>query len=184
MRKLAIIFILFTASAAAFSQDMPAGATTPTNAEAAFEKLKTLSGSWHGVIMNVPIDVTIRSASSGTAIVYEGNTLKGPPQQEVTMFYVEDGRLMATHYCDAGNRARFEGKLSSDSKTMDFTFLDVSGPTKGGLVKRMVFTAVDANTHNIMFTFIMPNGKAIDLKGEFKRTNTREQSGTRSQVLP
>jgi hypothetical protein len=86
------------------------------------------------------------------------------------MFYVEDGRLMAVHYCDGGNRARLEGKLSSDSKALEFTLLDVAGPTKGGLVKRMIFTPVNENTHTVQFTFVMPNGNPIELKGEFKRT--------------
>ena len=83
---------------------------------------------------------------------------------------MEEGRLIAVHYCDAGNRARFEGKLSSDSKAVEFTFLDVTGSTKGGLVRRMIFTPVSPDTYTLQFTFIMPNGNPIELKGEFKRT--------------
>jgi hypothetical protein len=120
--------------------------------------------------MNIPIDIIMRPASSGTAVLSEANTVKGPPDHEITMFYVEDGRLIAVHYCDAGNRARLEGKLSSDSKAVEFTFLDVAGSTKGGLVKRMIFTPVNGNTHIVEFTFVMPNGNPIELKGEFKRT--------------
>lgn len=175
MRKSAIIFILLAAAGAAVAQNTSKAEPVmqQPDAKAAFESLKALSGSWHGVIMNIPIDATIRPASSGTAIIAEWNTPKGPPQQEITMFYVEDGKLMATHYCDAGNRPRFQGKLLADAKTVDFDFLDVNGSTKGGLVKHMTFTNVDANTHLIMFTFVMPNGKALDLKGEFKRTSAQ-----------
>ena len=169
MRKLAIILVLLTAAAAAYSQEVEKKVASQPDANVAFEAMRTLVGTWHGVIMNIPIDFTIRVASSGTAIIYEGNTVKGPPDHEITMVYIEDGRLRATHYCDAGNRARFEGRISSDGKTVDFDFIDVSGSTKGGLVKHMTFTLVDPNTHTIMFTFIMPNGKTIDLKGEFKR---------------
>jgi hypothetical protein len=120
--------------------------------------------------MNIPINFTIRGVSSGTALLHEGNTEKGPPDHEITMFNMEDDRLIATHYCDAGNRARLEGKLSSDGKTIEFSFLDVVGSTKGGLVKRMMFTMIDANSHIVEITFIMPNGKPIELRGEFKRT--------------
>jgi hypothetical protein len=86
------------------------------------------------------------------------------------MFYVEEDRLIAIHYCDGGNRARTEGKMSADGKSVEFNFLDVAGSTKGGLLKRMMFTMVDANKHVIDFTFIMPNGKPVELHGEFQRT--------------
>ena len=143
----------------------------PSDAQKAFDQMKNLTGSWHGTIMGIPIDVTIRLAPSGTVILHEGNTDGGrPPNHEITMFYVEGDRLVATHYCDGGNRARFEGNLSPDGKTSEFKFLDVAGNTKGGLVKRMAFTIIDANKHLVEFTFIKPDGKPIELRGEFERT--------------
>src|SRR3954468_9344641 len=160
MRKLIILFIIiFAGASAAFSQETSKNVTPQSDAQKAFEKLKTLPGSWQGTIMGVPIDFTIRAASSGTAILQEGNTTKGPtPDHEITMFYLDGDRLLATHYCDAGNQARFEGKMAPDGKKVEFSFLDVAGSTRGGLVKRMAFTLVDANKHVIEFTFIMPNG--------------------------
>ena len=146
-------------------------ATAPSDAQKAFDKMKTLEGSWQGTIMNIPINVTIRLASSGTAILHEATTDGGrPPNHEITMFYVEGDRLLATHYCDGGNRARFEGNVSPDGKSSEFNFLDVTGNTRGGLVKRMVFTVIDANKHVVEFTFIKPDGKPIELRGEVERT--------------
>lgn len=172
MRKLKILFIIIFATAAtAFSQETSKKVTPQTDAKKAFEKLKTLSGSWQGKIMDIPINFTIRAASSGTAILHEGNTEGGgPPNHEITMFYLDGDRLLATHYCDAGNQARLEGKMLPDGKTIEFIFLDVAGSTKGGLVKRMMFTIIDADKHVIEVTFIMPNGKPIELRGEFQRT--------------
>ena len=146
-------------------------AAAPSDAQKVFEQMKALEGSWHGTIMGISIDVTIRLASSGTAILHEATTGGGrPPNHEITMFYVDGDRLLATHYCDGGNRARFEGKLSPDGKTSEFNFLDVAGSTKGGLVKHMAFTMIDANKHLVEFTFIKPDGKPIELRGEFERT--------------
>ena len=146
-------------------------AAAPSDAQKMFDQMKAMEGSWHGTIMGISIDVTIRLASSGTAILHEATTAGGrPPNHEITMFYVDGDRLLATHYCDGGNRARFEGKMSPDEKTSEFNLLDVAGSTKGGLVKRMVFTVIDANKHLVEFTFIRPDGKPIELRGEFERT--------------
>jgi hypothetical protein len=171
MRKLTILFlIIFAAAAAAFAQEK--NVASQSDAQKAFEKLKTLSGSWQGAIMGIPIDFTIRAASSGTTILHVANTTKGPtPDHEVTIFYVDGERLLATHYCDADNRVSLEGKMSADGKSIEFTFVNVVGSTKGGMVKRMKLTMVDANKHVVEFTFVMPNGKPVELRGDFQRTS-------------
>ena len=143
----------------------------PSDAQKAFDNMKKLAGSWQGTIMGISINVTIRLASSGTAILHEATADGGrPPNHEITMFYVEGDRLLATHYCDGANRARFEGKMSPDGKMSEFNLLDVAGSTKGGLVKRMAFTVIDENKHLVEFTFIRPDGKPMELRGEFERT--------------
>ena len=89
--------------------------THPSDAQKAFDNMKKLAGSWQGTIMGISINVTIRVASSGTAILHEATTGGGhPPDHEITMFYVEGDRLLAMHYCDGGNRARFDGKMSTE----------------------------------------------------------------------
>ena len=168
---LLICLVLGCGTSVAQTASPQSNAAAPSEAKKMFDQMKTLAGSWQGTIMNIPINITIRLASSNTAILHEAHTDSGgPPKHEITMFYVEGDRLLATHYCDAGNRARFEGKMSPDGKTSEFNFLDVVGSTKGGLVKRMVFTTIDANKHAVDFTFIKPDGKPIELRGEFERT--------------
>ena len=168
----ALLICLVVAIGHGTSNAQSTNAAAPSDAQKMFEKMKSLTGSWQGTIMNIPIDLSIRVASSGTAILHEGNRIEkgGPPDHEITMFYVEGDRFLATHYCDGGNRARFEGKMSPDGKMIEFIFLDVVGSTKGGLVKRMAFTSLDENKHVVEMTFIMPNGKPIELRGEFART--------------
>jgi hypothetical protein len=169
---LAIAMACGTAAAQTTTPEQkPAPAAAPSEAKKMFAKMKTLAGSWQGTIMNIPINLTIRAVSSGTAILHEAHTDgDGPPKHEITMFYLEGDRLFATHYCDAGNRARLEGKMSADGTTSEFSFVDVVGSTRGGLVKRMVITVVDANKQVVEITFIIPDGKPIELRGEFVRT--------------
>src|SRR5689334_6872256 len=131
-----VVMAMWSGTAAAQTNN----AASPSDAQRVFDQMKALEGSWRGTIMGISIDVTIRLASSGTAILHEATTSGGrPPNHEITMFYVDGDRLLATHYCDGDNRARFEGKTSPDGKTSEFNFLDVTGNTKGGLVKRMAF---------------------------------------------
>lgn len=169
---LTLLICLLASFTVVFGQDNPLKTpSAQSDAKQAFAKLKTLSGSWRGAVMDIPIDFTIRAVSSGTAILHEGNTGKdGPPKHEITMFYLDGDRLLATHYCDGGNRSNMEGKLSADGKTIEFSFLDVVGSTRGGYLKDIAITMIDADRHTGAFTFVMPNGKPIPLRGEFQRT--------------
>jgi hypothetical protein len=171
MRKLTILIILVATTVVASGQEPPKTASAQSDAKKAFTTLKTLAGSWQGTIMDISINFTIRAASSGTAILHEGNTDGGrPPNHEITMFYLDGDRLLATHYCDGGNRSHLEGKMSPDGKTIEFSFLDVAGSTRGGYLKGWVFTMSDANHHTVEATFVMPDGKPMLLRGEFQRT--------------
>ncbi len=172
IRILTATLLVCLLTAAVFAQDnAPKTASPPSEGKKAFEKLKTLEGPWQGKILDIPIDFTMRAASSGTVILHDANTsAKGPPKHEITMFYVEGDRLLATHYCDAGNRSRLEGKLSADEKSIEFSFIDVTGSTRGGYLKDLVITMIDADNQVIAFTFLRPDGKPMPLRGEFKRS--------------
>ena len=171
IRTLLTILLSCLLTDAVSAQDTPAKtANAQSEAKKAFEKLKTLAGSWQGTIAKIPINFTIRAASSGTAILHEGNTTGGgPPNHEITMFYLEGDQLLATHYCDAGNRSRWAGKISADEKAITFSFLDVVGSTRGGYLKEMAITFIDADRHIVTFTFVMPDGKPVQFSGEFQR---------------
>ena len=166
----ALLICLLTATVLA-QDNPPKTASTQSDAKKALAKLKTLAGSWQGTIMDTPITLTIRAASSGTVVLHEANTSGGrPPNHEITMFYLDGDRLLVTHYCDAGNRSRLEGKISADEKAIEFSFLDIAGSTRGGYLKDMVITMIDADHHIIAFTFVKPDGKPMPLRAEFQRT--------------
>jgi hypothetical protein len=138
----------------------PTAASAQSDAQKAFEKMKTLAGSWEGSIMGMSTQITIRVTSSGNAILHEA-TGPGRPDNPITMFYVDEDRLLLTHYCDAGNRPRMVGKISPDGKTVEFDFLDVSGSTQRGMMNHMAFTMIDANHHSEAATYILPGNKPM-----------------------
>ena len=171
MRKLTILIILVATAAVALPQQMPMPKTSgpQSDAQKAFETLKTLAGSWEGSIMGMPVQITIRVTSSGNAILHEG-TSSGMKDNPITMLYVESDRLLLTHYCDSGNRPRMQGKLSPDGKTVTFDFLDVSGNAQRFLMHDAAFTLIDANHHIEAWTYIMSGKPPTRGRAEFQRT--------------
>lgn len=93
----------------------------PTSPE--FEKMKSLVGTWQGKvdIGEGPVDMTLvfRLLAGGT--VLEERCFPGTPNEMITMYYEQNGKLALTHYCMMGNRPGMLLK-SSDEKTLRFDF--------------------------------------------------------------
>jgi len=160
--------VLMALSAVAFAQ---------SDAQKSFDKLKTLAGSWGGRVTTVPpqaemegklMQVTLRVTSMGNALMHE-MTGSGRPDDPITMLYLDGDRLLLTHYCDAGNRPRMTGKMSTDGKTVEFEFLDVAGSTQYGHMHHAVFTALDENHHTEDWTF-MNGDKPVHAHFDLQRT--------------
>ena len=155
----------------------------PSDAQKAFDKLKTLAGSWEGhpkVVPPVPAldgktaHVTFRVASRGHTLMHDLK-IESIPDNPITMLVVDADRLLLTHYCDGDNRPRMVGKMSADGKTVEFDFLDISGNEKGGHMHHAVFTFVDENHHIEEWTFMMPGDIPVRVRFDLERT--KEASG-------
>ena len=177
MRKLATLIILVTLTAVGWSQAPPKTAVAPSNAQKAFDKLKTLAGSWEGVLSGTgtPLDgekmhVTLRVTSTGHAVMHEMTGLPGRPDDPITMFYLDEDRLLLTHYCDAGNRPRMTAKTSPDGKSLKFDLLDVAGGMQQGHMHGAMFTFIDADHHNEDWTFMLPGDKPVPAHVELRRS--------------
>src|SRR5438309_7541893 len=147
-----------------------------SDAQKSFDKLKTLAGSWEGHVTVAPpqpgmgdgtlTQVSLRVTSRGNALVHEmkeAGKSDDPAHNDhpVTMLYLDDNRLLLTHYCDAGNRPRMVARTSPDGKTVEFDFLDVAGGTQFGHMHHAVFTIIDANHHLEDWTYMQPDEKPI-----------------------
>jgi hypothetical protein len=179
---LVLSILLMSAPTGSFAQaheHKSVGTTAPSEAQKAFDKLKSLAGSWVGQLTTSPQEPTVdgkfaqfslRATSRGHALVHE-MSVSGLPDHPVTMFYLDDDRLRLTHYCDAGNRPRMVGTLSPDGKTLEFTFLDLSGGNERGHMHHAVFTFIDENHHTEDWTYMVPGDKPVRVHFDLQRTN-------------
>src|SRR5215469_3792962 len=132
------------ASVAAFAQ---------SDAQSTFERLQTLNGTWEGKSsQGDPLRVTFRQTSGGTAILSE---LTGKGEDMITMFHMDNNRVLMTHYCSAGNQPRMQASMSPDGKTITFTFVDATNlaTPKSGHMNSLVITMPDADHHSEDWTF-------------------------------
>ena len=160
--------VLLSLSAVTFAQ---------SDAQKSFDKLKTLAGSWEGRVITLPVQpdindkpmqAVLRVTSMGNAMMHEMKGA-GRPDDPITMLYLDEDRLLLTHYCDAGNRPRMTGKMSPDGKTVEFDFLDVAGSTQYGHMHHAVFTFLDADHHTEDWTYMQPGDKPVRAHFDLQR---------------
>ena len=173
-RMLSIVLVSF--ASVAFAQ---------SNAQKSFDTLKALAGSWQGHVTTIPlqagmgdngvVQISLRVTSRGNALVHEmkaAGTPDDPAKYDhpVTMLYLDNDRLLLTHYCDAGNRPRMVARTSPDGKKVEFDFLDLSGGNQYGHMYHAVFTIIDANHHTEDWTYMMPGDKPMRAHMDLQRT--------------
>jgi len=174
--------VLLALSAVAF-----AGSDAPkSDAQKSFDTIKSLAGVWDAKLtlappmpgMNdkdTPGQISMRVTSRGNALVHEMYSVGVPDDptrydHPLTMLYLDGDRLNLIHYCDAGNRPHMVARTSSDGKTVEFDFVDISGGTQRGHMHHAVFTVIDANHHTEDWTFMM-NDKPIHAHFDLHRAN-------------
>ena len=109
---------------------------------AAFAKMKTLVGEWQSSGPDHS-KLTYELTGAGTTLL-ERETAESMPGM-MTMFHLNSGKLMLTHYCMAGNQPRMQAH-SYDAATGEirFQFLDASN----------LKTPNDGHMHNASFQIV------------------------------
>ena len=158
--RIAVSLVVLLASLAAHAQ---------SGAQQSFDSIKALSGNWEGKTqMSDPVQVSFRVTAGGSAVMSEiVSRMKGKPEDMITMFHVDNDRVMATHYCTAGNQPRMVASASPDGRTISFNFVDgtnIASP-KAGHMDHLVITIADADHHTEDWTFVK-DGK--ELKEHFE----------------
>ncbi|BET65588.1 hypothetical protein ASA1KI_05060 [Opitutales bacterium ASA1] len=106
-----------------------ASASDPTPAEidatAAFEVLKSLAGTWSGTVTEPetgPAATVVYRVTAGGSVVEE-RLFPDTAHEMVTMYHLDRGTLVATHYCAMGNQPRMKLSAGSTRKRLAFEFV-------------------------------------------------------------
>jgi len=109
-----------------------------------FTQMKSLVGKWTGKVDmgQGPLDMTLEYRLLAGGSVLEERCLPGTPEEMVTMYYDQKGKLAMTHYCVFGNRPMMKLK-SWDGKTIKFDFDATCG----------INTKKESHMHALSITF-------------------------------
>ena len=121
-----------------------AGVPSMGEANAGFEKLKTLEGIWTGIDTDGrSIRISYKTVSAGTAVM---ETIDHDKLESVmvTMYHLDNDKLIMTHYCSMGNQPRM--RLSEiHPTTVSFVMFDASNHSRKDdpIMNRLVITWTD-----------------------------------------
>ncbi|MGA8030357.1 MAG: hypothetical protein WB992_24705 [Bryobacteraceae bacterium] len=145
MRKLTRILIAATIALSA------ACALAQTDAERAFTAIKNMPGTWGGTSVEGPVTVTFKVTSGGSAVMSE---ILGK-EDMISMFHMDNHRLLLTHYCAVGNQPRMQAAVSPNGKVITFTYVDATnlGTPDAAHMQQMILTVIDDNHHTEEWVF-------------------------------
>jgi len=154
-------------SAISFAMILSAlAAVAEPNSHKSFDLLKSFSGAWEGNnAQGKTVQVSFRITAAGSALMSEITVPEMKGEDMISMFHMDNDRLLLTHYCSAGNQPRMVASLSADGKTVTFDFLDATNlaTAKTGHMNRVTLNLVDANHHTEEWRFIQDGKEIVEM---------------------
>jgi hypothetical protein len=124
-----------------------ATAPAPVPAQAAFDRLKALTGTWRPADKpNSPLRIRFSLTAGGTVLV-ESWERAGQPHS-LTLYHRDGARLIATHYCPQGNQPRLALSTSDPAHParLRFAYRDATDLDAG-----------ESHLHDLAFDLTDPN---------------------------
>lgn len=165
--RTALGFVLVVTATAALWADFK----SPVAENAAYNKMKTLVGSWEGTAFEdgkkIPTNARFRLVADGSALA--GWLNEGTADEMVTMFHLDGDELLATHYCAAHNQPRMTLVPSGDPNRLVFKFKDGTNIKPGaGYMHQVAIVLLDPDHHSEEWTFLMDGNEHV-AKFDFRR---------------
>jgi hypothetical protein len=147
----------------------------PAVARAQFERIKGLAGEWSGAFGEGAEagtgETRFRVTAGGSTV--EETLFPGTPHEMITMYHLDGGQLVLTHYCAAQNQPRMvarSGAADRDAKTIRFDFAGLGNgdPTRDGHMHEAEIT-IDGNSLKTAWTFYQDGKPAEVARFDLKR---------------
>jgi len=116
-KRIAIMVVMACVAMSAYAAE----SAESNSYDAALEQLKTLVGEWD--VKDSPSSVTYHLTGNGTTLVEEFRGRRGM----ASVYHMDNGNLMLTHYCSAGNQPRMRAVAYDPAEgSVKFDFIDVT----------------------------------------------------------
>jgi hypothetical protein len=117
-----------------------------SNARAEFEWMTVLVGDWTGTMQDAqapPFETSFRFTGNNSVI--QETMMKGTDHEMISMYHLDGGELMHTHYCAMGNQPRMIARASETKGSIQFDFHDATNLTSSDAphMHEMRLTIVD-----------------------------------------
>lgn len=130
-----------------------------SEARAAFERIQKLEGEWDEKSTNGWDGVKVMRVIAGGSSVLSTSRIdphQGENDSMATVFHMDGGRLMLTHYCVAGNQPRLAAtSIRNQGREIEFSFLDATNlkSPEAGHMHRAVFNLDSDDRYRTRWTF-------------------------------
>jgi hypothetical protein len=143
LRALAVVMAVFLA----------ASAWAQSDAQKILERFKAMEGTWVGKgAHGETAEVTYEVIAGGTSVMAD---IKMDDEAMTSLFYVDGGRLLMTHFCPSGNQPRMQAVIAPDGKTVTFDFLDATNlpSPQMGHMHKAVYVLTDGDHYSEDWTW-------------------------------
>jgi hypothetical protein len=164
-------------AAALLPASVAAAADESSPAVAAFERLRSLEGSWEArSTQGWDGTGTIEVIAGGTAILMRSQIDPHGKETMATLVHLDGDRLLLTHYCIAGNQPRLEATtIAPDASRIEFAFRDGTNlPSRDrGHMDRVVLELVDESSYRSRWTWYQDGTERWLEQIEHRRLSSR-----------
>jgi hypothetical protein len=150
------------------------GRSADPDATAAFERMKTLRGTWEGKGTNgQKVTTTFELTANDTVLVerYRGSeAIKGA--EMLTAYHLDGPSLILTHYCIAKNQPTLKAeRFDAKAGEIQFEFVRASNlaSANAGHMRRAIYRIDDANHFTTSWEFFQDGKKTMTELENFTR---------------
>ena len=160
--------------AAALNAKSPSD-SSEVQANAAFARVKSLAGDWQSVGPNGEHSrISLKVISGGSAVMerFTSDMLPRNSGEMVTIYYIDRGQLVLTHYCIAHNQPHLRAtRYDGQAGELDFDFVDGGNISTGneGHMHSMKLHFIDNDHYTGQWEFMQDKSPKFNEISEFTR---------------